>query len=75
MGLIIGVMIVGFGTSLYVNYHAIIPNYATFAGALRTMFGALAGDLHMQEFDEYSGGDDYRRWFGQVGEPSGQKCV
>jgi hypothetical protein len=66
MALIIGVLLLGFSTTLHADYHARMGNYSTFVGSFRMVFGVMAGDLHLQDFDEASGGDGFYAAFGQV---------
>jgi hypothetical protein len=66
MGLIIGVLLLGFSTTLYADYHMRMENYSTFLGSVRMVFGVMAGDLHLQDFEEAAGGDAFYAGFGQV---------
>lgn len=48
MGIIIGVLLLGFSTTLYAAYHHLLPPYGSFGSTFRIIFGTLAGDIHLE---------------------------
>jgi hypothetical protein len=66
MGLIIFVLLLGFSTTLYADYHSRMKNYSTFLGSVRMVFGVMAGDLHLDDFDQVDDGNSFYTAFGQV---------
>jgi hypothetical protein len=55
MGIIIGVLLLGFSTTLYAVYHHLLPPYGSFGSTFRIIFGTMAGDIHLEVCSQLGG--------------------